>query len=117
MLYLFFITVVVKKVMTKSCQTLFRKVCPRLYFACRNGVRVAVSASDEFILPAPDHRQVWSTDRIIIDRKTEYLEINVFWCHFVAANCKYTVRQLYNETDFILTKIEVLSMKQCMPSM
>ena len=29
----------------------------------------------------------------------------------------YTVRQLYNETDFILTKIEVLSMKQCMPSM
>ena len=29
----------------------------------------------------------------------------------------YTVRQLYNETDFILTKIEVLSMKQSMPSM
>ena len=29
----------------------------------------------------------------------------------------YTVRQLYNETDFILTKIEVLSMTQCMPSM
>ena len=29
----------------------------------------------------------------------------------------YTVRQLYNETDLILTKIEVLSMKQCMPSM
>ena len=29
----------------------------------------------------------------------------------------YTVRQLYNETDFILTKIEVLSMKQYMPSM
>jgi hypothetical protein len=28
----------------------------------------------------------------------------------------YTVRQLYNETDFILTKIEVQSMKQCMPS-
>jgi len=30
---------------------------------------------------------------------------------------KYTVRQLYNETDFILTKMKVLSMKQCMPSM
>ena len=29
----------------------------------------------------------------------------------------YTVRQLYDETDFILTKIEVLTMKQCMPSM
>ena len=29
----------------------------------------------------------------------------------------YTFRQLYNETDFSLTKIEVLSMKQCMPSM
>ena len=28
-----------------------------------------------------------------------------------------TVWQLYNETDFILNKIEVLSMKQCMPSM
>jgi len=31
-------------------------------------------------------------------------------------NLIYTVRQLY-EIDFILTKIEVLSMKQCMPSM
>jgi len=29
----------------------------------------------------------------------------------------YTVRHSYNETDFILTKIELLSMKQCMPSM
>jgi len=29
----------------------------------------------------------------------------------------YAVRQLYNEADFIFTKIEVLSMKQCMPSM
>jgi len=29
----------------------------------------------------------------------------------------YTVRQLYNETDFILAKIEVLSMKQCLPFM
>ena len=29
----------------------------------------------------------------------------------------YTVRQLYNETDFILNKIEVPSMKQCVPSM
>jgi hypothetical protein len=29
----------------------------------------------------------------------------------------YTVRQLYNATDFILTKTEVPSMKQCMPSM
>ena len=29
----------------------------------------------------------------------------------------HTVWQLYNETDFILTKIEVLSIKQCMPSM
>ena len=29
----------------------------------------------------------------------------------------YTVRQLYNEADFILTKIDVLSMKQCIPSM
>jgi hypothetical protein len=28
----------------------------------------------------------------------------------------YTVGQLYNETDFILTKIEMPSMKQCMPS-
>ena len=30
---------------------------------------------------------------------------------------KYTVRQSYKENDFILTNIEVLSMKQCMPSM
>ena len=30
---------------------------------------------------------------------------------------KYTVRQLYNATDLILTKIEVPSMMQCMPSM
>ena len=29
----------------------------------------------------------------------------------------YTVRQLYNATDFILTKIEVPTMMQCMPSM
>jgi hypothetical protein len=29
----------------------------------------------------------------------------------------YTVWQLYNATDFILTKIEVPSMMQCMPSM
>ena len=29
----------------------------------------------------------------------------------------YTVRQLYNATDFILTKIEVPSMMQCMQSM
>ena len=29
----------------------------------------------------------------------------------------YTVRQLYNATDFILIKIEVPSMMQCMPSM
>ena len=29
----------------------------------------------------------------------------------------YTVRQLYNATDFILTKIEEPSMMQCMPSM
>ena len=28
----------------------------------------------------------------------------------------YTVRQLYNATDFISTKIEVPSMMQCMPS-
>ena len=83
-----FITVMVKKVMTKSCQTLFRKVCPRLYFRCRNGVRLAAAASDEFILPVPDHRQVWSIDRIITDRKTKCLEINVLWCHFVAANPK-----------------------------
>jgi len=32
-------------------------------------------------------------------------------------HCTYTFRQLYKETDFILTKKEVLSMKQCMPSM
>ena len=30
---------------------------------------------------------------------------------------KYTVRQIYNATDFILTKIDVPSMMQCMPSM
>ena len=31
--------------------------------------------------------------------------------------CMYTVWQLYNGTDFILTKIEVPSMMKCMPSM
>ena len=50
----------------------------------------------------------------------------VYWCRMAGADLllivlekalQYTVRQLYNETDFILTKIEVLSMKQCMPSM
>ena len=40
-----------------------------------------------------------------------------YWYVFHCTYTKYTVQQLYNETDFILTKIEVLSMKQCMPSM
>jgi len=34
-----------------------------------------------------------------------------------SGNACYTVRQLYNETYFILTKIVVLSMKKCMPAM
>jgi len=74
--------------MTKPCQTLFRKVYPRLHFTCRNGVRLAAAASDEYILLAPDHRQVWSIDGIIIDKKTKCLEINVVWYHFVTANPK-----------------------------
>jgi len=42
--------------------------------------------------------------------------IEYFWA-YLHNFVDYTVRQLYNETDFILTKLEVLSMKQCMPSM
>jgi len=37
------------------------------------------------------------------------------WTGFIWL-CTYTVQQLYNATDFILTKIEVTSMMQCMPS-
>jgi len=45
-----------------------------------------------------------------------YLEVRPY--KFQAVHSfTYTVRQLYNETDFILTKIAVLSMKQCMPFM
>jgi len=41
-----------------------------------------------------------------------------FHIHYIYYLAKrYTVRQLYNESDFILTTIEVLPMKQCMPSM
>jgi len=37
------------------------------------------------------------------------LYVSVWYHSFIIT---YTVRQLYNETEFILTKIEVLSMKQ-----
>ena len=46
-----------------------------------------------------------------------YLNYQLCYCMSVDMVGTYTVRQLYNETDFILTKTEVLSMKQCMPSM
>ena len=54
-------------------------------------------------------KELHTDNNIKIDSK---IERKVF-----KLKAKYTVRQLYNATDFILTKIQVPSMMQCMPSM
>jgi len=55
--------------------------------------------------------------QIFINFSCKCNERLVFFYLYDRASLIYTVRQSYNETDFISTKIEVLSMKQGMPSM
>jgi len=69
-----------------------------------------LSGSTLGIFPRKSWRSQWRTRWNISPRHYDYGKAVPR-----QVDLKYTVRQLYNETDLILTKIEVLSMKQCMP--